>query len=150
MPPSLSRYRCSLARTKCDCFGTTPSVSWRRAAQSQYREECIRVTPTNEVGNRKLLVLMLVVVSVSLRPDMPSARGLQPSKTLTDKALVAREQLTASGIPYTGDAFVSSAASGDVRTVELFLAAGLNLNTRNRDGFTALMWSAGQGHLQVV
>ena len=81
-----------------------------------------------------------------------AGRGfLSPQPDRQDqRATAAREQLSALKVPYTEEAFVSSAARGDDRVVDLFLDSGLSPDAKNRDGFTALMWSAGQDHLSVV
>src|SRR5437867_3013255 len=67
-----------------------------------------------------------------------------------ERSATAREQLSALNVPYSEEEFVSSAARGDDRIVDLFLASGLSPDAKNRDGFTGLMWSAGQGRLSVV
>src|SRR5262245_4641204 len=89
---------------------------------------------------------LLIAPVLATAPLHPLQLAGEPS----EKAITAREQLARLNIPYTEDAFVSRAAQGDNRAIALFLDSGLYPNARNQDGFTALMWSAGQGHLPIV
>src|SRR5688572_5824283 len=45
---------------------------------------------------------------------------------------------------------VRLAAKGDRSAVEQLLREGVRPDARNKDGFTALIWAAGQGHIDVV
>src|SRR5574337_870748 len=54
----------------------------------------------------------------------------------------ARAELDRLPVPYTIDAFVDAAERGDARVVGLFIAAGLDVNGRNREGITALAQAA--------
>jgi ankyrin repeat protein len=77
--------------------------------------------------------------------------GYHQSAPLTKKgALTAREQLEHQGIPYTRDVFLRKAAEGDTAVVELFLASGMEPNTRNMAHKTALWKAAKHGHLDTV
>lgn len=62
----------------------------------------------------------------------------------------ARAELDRLPVPYTIDAFVDAAERGDARVVGLFIAAGLDVNGRNREGITALAQAAGRGDLPMV
>lgn len=55
----------------------------------------------------------------------------------------ARRELEQKGIPYTEAAFLESAKHGEVNTVKLFLAAGMNPDTRTENGDTVLMNAIG-------
>src|SRR5260221_14537850 len=72
-----------------------------------------------------------------------SSSSMSEKEKQSEKAIFAQEQLARLHVPYSDEAFVSSAARGDERVVSLFLDSGLSLNARNQDGFTALMWSTG-------
>ncbi|KAH0828255.1 ankyrin [Fonsecaea pedrosoi] len=43
-----------------------------------------------------------------------------------------------------------AAASGNMSVVQLLLAYGVDLNHRNRDGWSAIHWAAEEGHLEIV
>jgi len=45
---------------------------------------------------------------------------------------------------------VSAAGDGDLGVVQRFLEAGVGVDAANVDGFTALMWAAGQGRIAVL
>ena len=64
----------------------------------------------------------------------------------------ARTKLEERSIPYSQRAFFEAAAEGDLETVRLFIEAGMDVNvqTIDEDFDTALMHSAGGGHLKVV
>jgi len=68
----------------------------------------------------------------------------------TDSQKEAREKLEAMQVAYNGDAFVQRAAAGDLKTVQLFLTAGMEANARNQRGATPLMAAAGKGQGPVV
>lgn len=61
-----------------------------------------------------------------------------------------QEQLAARHIPFTPAAFLRSAETGDLVAVNLFLAAGMDPNVRDRSGGTPLRYAAAKGHLEVV
>jgi ankyrin repeat protein len=62
----------------------------------------------------------------------------------------ARAELDRLPVPYTIDAFVDAARRGDARVVGLFIAAGLDVNGRDREGYLALAEAAGRGDLPMV
>src|SRR5574337_483614 len=62
----------------------------------------------------------------------------------------ARAELDRLPVPYTIDAFVDAAERGDARVVGLFIAAGVDVNARDRAGITALAQAAGRGDLPMV
>jgi ankyrin repeat protein len=52
--------------------------------------------------------------------------------------------------PHARDFLVYAAATGNLRTVERLLDAGLPINARNEDGSTALYGAAVQGQMPVI
>ena len=62
----------------------------------------------------------------------------------------ARAALDSLGIAYTDWEFREAAASGNLAVVKLFVAAGMSVNARDEDGWTALLFAAGLGRLSVV
>ena len=64
-----------------------------------------------------------------------------------------REQIAAKGLNFTVEEFIERAGTGDLAAVKLFLAAGMDVNARDRMGakaYTALYEASFQGHLEVV
>jgi uncharacterized protein len=75
------------------------------------------------------------------------------AKRRTDPRDLARAKLERIPLPYTADAFVQSAENGNLAVVKLFLAAGIDPNAKHdRDSYrdTALMYAAGNGHIEIV
>lgn len=63
----------------------------------------------------------------------------------------ARAELDRRGIEFTGWAFVLAASAGFGETVQLFVEAGMSVNTAdNESGATALHGGARFGHLEIV
>ena len=62
----------------------------------------------------------------------------------------ARKDLSKLNVQYTPEQFLNSARDGNSKVVELFLQAGMDVNTKNSDGQTALMLSAYSGHTDTV
>lgn len=64
----------------------------------------------------------------------------------------ARRELEKQKIPYTEEEFIERARRGNARAVKLFLAAGMNVDARDRSGQTALMASSGPwpGHADII
>jgi ankyrin repeat protein len=61
-----------------------------------------------------------------------------------------RQVLVQLDVPYTTAAWVGQAGAGDRTAVAAFLAAGMDPNTRDGDGHSALMNAAAGGHVAVV
>lgn len=62
----------------------------------------------------------------------------------------ARRELEKRNVPYTEEEFVERARHGNAAVVRLFLAAGMNVDARNRGGETALIASSGRGQTDVI
>jgi ankyrin repeat protein len=60
------------------------------------------------------------------------------------------QELEKLNVKFTPDDFVRSAEKGDLKAVELFLAAGIDVNAQNASGLTALMAAAKNGRMEVV
>jgi ankyrin repeat protein len=60
------------------------------------------------------------------------------------------QELEKLNVKFTSDDFVRSAEKGDLKAVQLFLAAGIDVNAQNASGFTALMAAAKNGRMEVV
>jgi ankyrin repeat protein len=62
----------------------------------------------------------------------------------------ALQKLKQFNIPWREDKFLSLVLAGEADLVKLFLIAGMNPETADRNGITALMWGAGKGHSEIV
>ncbi len=74
-------------------------------------------------------------------------------KYRADPRDVARAELDRIPLPYTPSALVESAKEGNLEAVKLFLAAGMNPNSKREEGEernTALMYAARYGHLEIA
>lgn len=65
-------------------------------------------------------------------------------------AIEARHWLAERDIPFTTKAFLDRAKKRDDKGVKYFLAAGMDVNVKDRANRTALMWAAKAGHLRTV
>src|SRR5260221_8658595 len=63
----------------------------------------------------------------------------QNSNSATTRQEAARKELEQKSIPYTKEDFLERVKKGDTRSVELFLTAGMDANTRYKANTTSLM-----------
>lgn len=98
---------------------------------SQSAKEPVSVTSVRGTpGLRRLSVIgLLVVITI---PVVLLARCGKSRDA-------ARGELAQKGIPYSEDVFLEKVKRGDVETIKLFLAAGMNADVRDQKGDTALM-----------
>jgi ankyrin repeat protein len=75
---------------------------------------------------------------------------LKASMTPEQSPEAARAALGRMSLQYTPEDFVESAKTGDLTVVKLFLAAGMDPNTTDDEGDSALMYAAYKGHTKVV
>lgn len=64
--------------------------------------------------------------------------------------MAAKEQLQKRGVEISAQEFVKRAKGGDIDTVRLFIAAGMNSNSKDDAGTTPLMAAAGAGQLDLA
>jgi ankyrin repeat protein len=62
----------------------------------------------------------------------------------------ARTKLNEMNVAYDEDSFVQKASEGDVQAVKNFLIAGMDPNVRDREGNTAQIMAAKEGHEDIV
>jgi ankyrin repeat protein len=62
----------------------------------------------------------------------------------------ALQELEKLNVKFTPDDFVQSADKGDLKAVQLFLEAGIDVNSQDATGSTALMVAAREGRIDVV
>ena len=126
--------------------GTAPSDTTGTETAPADSTEPAAETPSDTSGSELVVPEPVVIrVPVEEEPDPETAR----STALTPEQ--ARAQLEAAGIAYTGAAFRLAAQSGDLATVKLFVAAGMDLEAADDDlGWTALYEAAYAGRLATV
>ncbi len=61
-----------------------------------------------------------------------------------------REALRELGVIWNDEAFFEQAKEGDLAVLELFLKGGMELETRDRSGATALMYAALNGQVEAT
>jgi len=94
-----------------------------------------------------LIVLGTVVIAFSSFTDAAKKLlSIVPKQSPEE----AREALGRMSLPYTPEAFIQSAATGDLPAIKLFLAAGIDPNAKNDEEETALMYAAYKGNTNVV
>ena len=86
--------------------------------------------------------------------DLSEAQPIQPNQRLTvfsDAADVTGAEVAdaASENEFQSE-LVTAARSGDLLGVQKLLAQGVDVNTKDKDGTTPLMWAADKGHTQVL
>jgi ankyrin repeat protein len=62
----------------------------------------------------------------------------------------AARELQKRGISFTVDSLLTQAAKGNPETIRLFLAAGMDVNSTNEDGTSAIISASEKGNIEVV
>ena len=94
-----------------------------------------------------LIVVSTLVAAIASFTDAAN-KLLAPFRSQSPSA--ARAQLGQLNLPFTAEAFVTSAASGDATATRLFLAAGMEPNTVTERQGSALGNAAASGKAEVV
>jgi len=61
-----------------------------------------------------------------------------------------RKKIEKKGMSFTQEAFLNEVRSGNKEHVELFFKAGMDINSRDKDGSTALMIVSEKGDLEIA
>jgi serine/threonine-protein phosphatase 6 regulatory ankyrin repeat subunit B len=88
--------------------------------------------------NRRFQILTFVVVAVLVVPLV----GFSQQN--------ARTELRKRDIAFDTNTFVEYAARGTRAVVELFIAAGIDVNARNKDGRAAILLAARDGRMDII
>jgi ankyrin repeat protein len=88
------------------------------------------------------VVIALATFSEATRHLLDLVKGQSPE--------TARRELNSLSVDYTPQAFILRAQQGDLRAVKLFLAAGMDPNTRDAEGNTALMYAITENRADLV
>jgi uncharacterized protein len=94
-----------------------------------------------------LIALGTIVIALSTFTDAATNLLGVISKEGPD---AARTRLSNLHLEYTPAAFVESAKRGDLSAVKLFLAAGMDPNSTDSEGITALMYAARARHNAII
>jgi ankyrin repeat protein len=60
------------------------------------------------------------------------------------------KEMELKGIKYSRDSFMNEVQAGNKENVDLFIKAGINVNDRVDNGYTALMVASMKGHLDIA
>jgi len=97
-------------------------------------------------ANRRAQTNLPVTASSPLSTQSPSPTvNVKSSPLPSDDELAARAKLEQKNIPFSEAAFNRVVEEGDTGLVELFLAAGMNPDTKDASGRTALINAASRG-----
>lgn len=77
---------------------------------------------------------------------------METDQAMTDPKTpeAARQKLENLGIRWSKEVFMSFVLTGHTDYARLFLTGGMSPETSDKNGITALMWSAGRGHTEIV
>jgi len=98
---------------------------------------------------RRWIVVVTAIGVASIGAHTASCSLLAQAREAPSAVPPARPDISAVA-QATPEEFVRAAGDGNLRLVRQFLESGFDPNSRNRDGFTPIIWAAGQGHLSVV
>jgi ankyrin repeat protein len=76
--------------------------------------------------------------------------SIPPTLAFAQEPPSARKELERSGIPFSPEEFIQRVEAGDFEIVRMFLDAGMNVDSRNSRGWTALMVAAGKGYVDIA
>ena len=104
-----------------------------------------------------LLLPVLLIAAGCGQNSAGTASGKEPIAEAKPSAAVkklspeaARMELAKLNKDFRPEPFIASTVNGDKMAVELFLAAGMNVNAKNSEGLTALMAACVDGHRDIV
>lgn len=132
-----------------DLLGRLPQADRVYLEQMMYATYCsaLRDDPTlSEAQRRERIRAYNLEVRKVLHPTA-ARTAATPQLSAKD---AARRDLERIPLPYTPEAFLDSARKGDLRAVQLFLAAGMDPNAQADQGNTALIHAAGAGQVEVM
>lgn len=136
--------------TTRDLLGKLPQADKVYLEQMMYATYCsaLRDDPALTESQRSARIK---AYNLELKRTLQGVQGKEsPGQRETSAKDAARAELGRIPLPYTPDAFIESAGNGNLAAVRLFLAAGMDPNTKNESGNTALMHAAGGGHTGIV
>lgn len=103
-------------------------------------------------NNRVIAILMAIgIIIITLSTFTDAVKNLLDSITGSHiTAEAARIKLGQMSLAYTPEVFISSAEKGDIEAVKLFLAAGMNPNVTNSEGWTALIHAVSGENIPLI
>lgn len=136
--------------TTRDLLGKLPQADRVYLEQMMYATYCsgLRDDPALTESQKSARIK---AYNLELKRTLQGAQGKEsPDQRKASAKDAARAELARIPLSYTPDAFVGSAENGNLAAVKFFLAAGMDPNTKNESGNTALMHAAGGGHTEIV
>lgn len=133
-----------------DLLGKLPQADKVYLEQMMYASYCSSLRDDSDLSESQKRE-RIKAYNLEVRKTLHAAPGKAAvgAKKFTSKD-AARAELAGLPLPYTPDAFVESANKGELAVVKLFLAAGIDPNAKNQDGYTALMVSADKSHAKII
>jgi ankyrin repeat protein len=105
----------------------------------------------SRIKNNPIAACVIVLGTIVIALSAFTGAGRNFLSLITKKRPeAARMGLSQMSLEYTPEAFVRSAEKGDIRAVNLFLAAGMDANATDKEGDTALMYEAAKGHTPIL
>jgi len=90
----------------------------------------------------------VVIFSISLLVFIGALIG--PQNGFAEPPKKSDKTQTVTGATDTGQQLREEAEAGDLARVQALIAAKVNVNSKGKDGVTALMLAAKEGHIKVV
>ncbi|HEX4999201.1 MAG TPA: ankyrin repeat domain-containing protein [Terriglobia bacterium] len=95
-------------------------------------------------------IAAIATAQAGARPNAAVPPVQVPAPAITASREAAREKLGQLRVDYSADAFIKQAGEGDTIAVRTFLEAGMDVDQRDTDGFTALIKAAQMGRTETV
>ncbi len=92
----------------------------------------------------KFYKFLIIFALCFILVDLSHAKGAQMTG---DKAVA---QLKLKDIAFTGEGFFKEVRSGKIENVKIFIDAGIDVNTKDELGLSALYVASGLGHVDIV
>jgi ankyrin repeat protein len=99
---------------------------------------------------QKINISSTTVIDSGVKGDVVEGNKIQGDKVFGDKISHQEQKSDASSSFQERLSFIEAAKEGNVSAIELLLVKGVDVNTTDRDGNTALIWAARHGQRDCV